>query len=277
MPRIVQARSIESALKKADEFRKSGEYDWFRGQLHAWPLRPSLFRETGESFDSKVERVNRFAYWAANTAGLENIRQSRDLLLAIAQHYGLPTTLLDFTIDPHIAAFFAGSGTRHTGRTVPKWSCIYCLNSAEVKKRLASSTIGERVRLLTPDVDDLWRLQAQRGVFLELQVTGRFVDNVLLDVLFPFAIIRFPFKGSFSGIQHDAIFPVRMSHLEYLLGRYFQAEYLYTAEQVMRSNPDVYGHAINEAAMEWTGEPDAFRVGKVPPIHDSWTREAGTA
>lgn len=277
MPQIYQARSVESALEKAEGFRQSGRYDWFRGQLHAWPLRPSLFRDSGGTFQDKVERVNRFGNWVAATAGIEKLKRNQDLLLAVAQHYELPTTLLDFTTDPRIAAFFAASGTRRTERKVPKWSCIYCLNSEEVKSRLEASPLRDRIRLIAPMVDDLWRLQAQKGVFLDLRVTGPFVDHALLDILFPFAMIRFPFKGPFSGIAEDEVYPIRKSHLEYLLERYFQFEKLYTAEQVLKNNPDMYGPQINKEPIEWNGEPSAFRSGKLPTLHKSWPPKSGTA
>jgi hypothetical protein len=280
LPQIFQAKSIESALKRAEGFRRTGAYDWFRGQLHAWPLRPSLFRETTESFQDKVDKVNRFGHWIARTPGLEKLRQDRDLLLAVAQHYGLPTTLLDFTTDPRIAAYFAGAGTRQPGRKVPKWSCIYCLNAGEVRNRLASNPVRDRIRLIEPDVDDLWRLQAQKGVFLDLQITGPFVDHVLLDLLFPFAMIRFPFRGPLTGIDENDVIPARKSHLEYLLERYFQSEYLHQAEAFMRSHPELFGQPIGEEpdeAAEWIGEAGAFRAGALPSIHESWKLKAGKA
>jgi hypothetical protein len=276
LPKIYQARSVESALEKAEGFRQSGTYDWFRGQLHAWPLRPSLFRDSSEAFQDRVERVNRFGDWVAATAGIENLQRDRDLLLAVAQHYRLPTTLIDFTTDTRIAAFFAASGSRQSGRKVPKWSCIYCLNSEEVKLRLEANPIRDRIRLVAPVVDDLWRLQAQKGVFLDVRVSGSFVDNVLLDMFVPFAMIRFPFKGPFSGIAADEVYPTRKSHLEYLLERYFQVEYLYSAAQAMNNNPELFGAQINEEPVEWGGEPKAFRSGTLPGLHWSWPLKTGT-
>jgi hypothetical protein len=37
-------------------------------------------------------------------------------LLAIAQHYGFPTNLLDYTTDPQVAAFFAAQGGPMQGK-----------------------------------------------------------------------------------------------------------------------------------------------------------------
>jgi hypothetical protein len=92
------------------------------------------------------------------------IDYSADDLWAIAQHYGFPTNFLDLTTDPIVAAMFAcpptgvlGSGNAtillYTEQMIDSWN----------DPKAAS---GSEIELLRVDVSNLWRLQAQRGLFL---------------------------------------------------------------------------------------------------------------
>ena len=92
------ANPIE-ALELARTLQRDGTHAFFRGQRRDWPLRPSLFRLTAASRELADQRFHRLYAWARATQGLEPIA-SEDCLLAVAQHYGIPTPFLDFTTDP---------------------------------------------------------------------------------------------------------------------------------------------------------------------------------
>src|SRR4051812_32025643 len=102
--------SPAEAVALARELQRSGRYSFFRGQTRDWPLTPTLFRLSDDARAEAEEQAHRFHDWVKSTAGLEAIAADVDAVLAVAQHYGLPTTFLDFSTDPGVAGFFATSG-----------------------------------------------------------------------------------------------------------------------------------------------------------------------
>ena len=87
----------------------------FRGQENAdWQLVPSIVRELKnrkikhEYWDHQEHR-NIWVFQRKAALFLDKIPAVHDIFewLAILQHYGAPTRLLDFTWSPYVAAFFA--------------------------------------------------------------------------------------------------------------------------------------------------------------------------
>jgi hypothetical protein len=98
-----QARAFDLAI----QFQQEHRFDWFRGQTKNWPLKPSFARLDEDRRERALEKAERFSLWAKTTPGLEPIAANNDHLIAVAQHYGLPTSFIDFTTDPRVAAFFS--------------------------------------------------------------------------------------------------------------------------------------------------------------------------
>jgi hypothetical protein len=122
--------NVAEALRVGNEGLQSGQWDLFRGQIDAdWFVTSSAERLSGEQRERAFERPNRFAAWAETIDAMAEYIARPDSLLAIAQHYGLPTQFIDFSDDPRVAAFFACDS-----RTEPlanQMAAIICLNSED--------------------------------------------------------------------------------------------------------------------------------------------------
>lgn len=83
----------------------------YRGQSRPWHIQPTAWRHTVDT-DRALAALRAYIgqfVTSADAIELDLIGPPDDDfdLLAIAQHYGVPTPLVDFTFDPFVALFFA--------------------------------------------------------------------------------------------------------------------------------------------------------------------------
>lgn len=256
---IHKADNLESAISLAEDLKTQGHYDWFRGQNHGWPLCPSLNRLTEERRNDALVRSIHFGFWLKSIPGLEGIDADDEAKLAVAQHYGIPTHFVDFTTEPRVAAFFASHGASVAEN--PE-GYILCLNTADLEKFWSEYYPTQpEPRFVTIHVPDLWRLQAQCGVFLDCPYAN-------LEDVYPIDRIVFPQSEQKSPIEESDIYPIRKSRLEQFLEQYFDTERQRNAFKWLHES----GH-IKNAILDFRS-PEKANESIVPageiPTHESW-------
>lgn len=118
----------------------------YRGQFDAnWPLESSLFRRKNDGSPLDLAELHRRA--ALTDRFLARLREqqtalfggalSDDELLAVAQHFGFPTPLMDFTYSFRVAAFFATLDAAKMQPGDERTGVIYALDFAPEWGRVA--------------------------------------------------------------------------------------------------------------------------------------------
>jgi FRG domain len=227
MAEIFRASDVRDAVMLATRLLEEERYDWFRGQVKNYRLLASLHRLADADKEDAIQKVARFESWINRTPGLEEVAAGgTDAILAVAQHYGLPTPFVDFTTDPEIAGFFASDAA---DLVLGETSCIICLNTQDLARFW--ETMPPRFpppECLSIDVSNLWRLQAQNGVFL-------FCPYANIEDAYDFDRILFPATRGASGAMRERMYPRRKSQLEILLDQYFMNERLIEGNRFIKS------------------------------------------
>lgn len=188
-----------------DDFRSfleepppAGARYFWRGQRDPdWPLASSLERllleqmgrQKGAAARGSGDRrlralmtahLDRFKLAASGLRGPSPKDLTEEQWWALGRHHGLVTPLLDWTEKPFLALFFSLRGTgplagrEPAGRTNTDRFAMYRLMQTE---RLE----GDDLRVVRTPIDELGRMQQQRGLFTWLRSERHFDLQSLLD------------------------------------------------------------------------------------------------
>ena len=110
------------------------EHHWYRGHADAsWRLIPSAQRVVASEEELRG-LANDFRIRASRIVGSEPNREDYSSWLAMMQHYGIPTRLLDWSESPLIAAFFATEMDSYD--LLERDACVWVLRPSALNMRL---------------------------------------------------------------------------------------------------------------------------------------------
>lgn len=188
-----------------EDEQNSNEVFFYRGQIDNWPIKSTLSRENYS--DKEIERTKSFVNRIKSITSLSKMSDKK--CLAIAQHYGYKTDLIDFTTSIDVAAFFATDGMSNNSKY--KHGYIWRISSSdiEIMKLIAEGVIKlnaecklykeieekELTRMknekfgpfISYEIPELSRMNNQKGVFLwDLHeiFTECFLKNRSADFIF---------------------------------------------------------------------------------------------
>ena len=245
----IRVNSSAEAVELCCNLAATGRADLFRGQTRHWPvLLPSMLRQSGKGRVLAEAHLADFLTWAERAPQMAPYEGHRVALSAIGQHYGIPTRLLDLTTDPTVAALFARAkeAVDNTHQAV-----IYGFLERDLT-RIDGLTV---IRI---GVGNLWRLEAQHGLFLHVSA-----ERAMSKVLAKAFRIYFP-PESLSEEEKILLYPTRKSALESVIDQW---NYRHEVGEIM----SLLDAIPNRIGIKRTTYPGVFAWRQVPQLSNDWT------
>lgn len=115
-----------------NEEKKTGKKYYYRGQINDWPIVSSASR-----VDYNVNEMEKTKFFVSKLKENQVLNLQRDnncinKCLAIAQHYGYKTDLIDFTTNIEVAAYFATYGIEEN--TEFKYGYLWRITEEEIEE-----------------------------------------------------------------------------------------------------------------------------------------------
>jgi hypothetical protein len=212
--RYEEIRSVSKLVEFSENNCAVGHHTLFRGQPEDKPLLPKIGRGT-----CKPELLNQeqrlFAEFKTRSAAYLDATNRTDWdLLAVAQHNGMATRLLDWTDNPLVALWFAVREGPQAGDSV-----VWCFPFSEAdiaNQRDDSPFKGERTKVFQPR-HITKTIAAQDGWFTVHKFMGdRFIplenNRVYMDSLLKLRVPKGRVENlrsqlSFIGVNDSTMFP----------------------------------------------------------------------
>jgi hypothetical protein len=116
--KTIRVKSLDGALARLEELALSNDEIVFRGHADSsWTICSTLSRYSvtpHQNWDTRIDDM--LAHFATNLRSIgelpEGIAGDRRSRLEYGRHHGVPSPLIDFSLSPYIALFFAFNGVR---------------------------------------------------------------------------------------------------------------------------------------------------------------------
>ncbi|GHT33230.1 hypothetical protein FACS189434_06830 [Bacteroidia bacterium] len=267
---IYNTNSMQEALALANKLKKDEAFELFRGHASKdWEIVSSASRISDDLRDDFLQKIANFYSFCKKNNILKSYIDSDkdDKFIAIAQHYGLCTNFLDFTSSPEIAMYFA---THDKCCKVGEKCVIVCLNKKEFEHEVNNGYTNYILskqnlpipRIVECDIKNLWRLNAQKGCFIEL-------PYINYDKIYGFDKIYFPYSEPFNDIKDTDIYPERKSPIEIELDKFFMDIRMIENSKTVKTFPNVVQFDVDlEPTLEQKNK--IFKDFSKLSAHSSW-------